>query len=290
MAFNRDTNWNETTWAFKAFVLHHTEINNMYWAFVPAWSYSRYLARHSKSISPEVLFCASGADVHRLDSSMPQFIRHYESLANWVRLSALLSALSYFEIYLRKGVTLSLLSDPAVRLGKSKAIEGVSWLKQGIRDDFEPLVTQCVKGDWKARVEGFKRLFSSAPPLMEANIERLNRLRVLRNKIGHSYGRNLKIDLLETVIPSMESLKEDLLKESLQLIFDVAKDTDKYLLINHIGGFEEILYFHGWRETLKGTNRLDEDRQLRKALNRIRLGQGVTREYCTDLVSFYHNC
>jgi hypothetical protein len=288
--FARDSNYLGTTWAFNTFIQHHTEINNMYWSFVPAWSYAHYMARKNKTSTPEVLFCASGPDVHRLDNSIPQFLRNFESLANWVRLSALLSALSYFEIYLRKAVTLSLLSDPAVRLGKSKAIEGVTWLKKGIKDDSEPLVVSCIKGDWYARINGFRRLFASVPPLMEAKKHELDKLRVLRNKVGHSYGRNLSIDVLETAVPSMERLSEERLKDCLELVFAVAKDTDSFLLGNHIGSFEELLYFHGWRQTLKGTCRLDEGKHLQKALNQLYFGRGLNRSYCDDLVSFYHRC
>ena len=262
----------------------------MYWSFVPGWSFTHYIARKNKNTSPEVLFHASGPDIHRLDHSVPQFLRNYELMANWVRLSALLSALSYLETYIRKVVTLSLMSDPAIRFGKSRAIEGISWIKSEIKDDLDPLVTPCLKGDWNGRVKSYKRLFSTAPPSLEAEKGKLDKMRVLRNKVGHSYGRSLKTELLETAIAPMSRLSEEDLKDCLELIFDIVKDIDEQLLKNHIGCFEEALFFHKWRQTLKGTQRLDEGKHLRKVLARELDGRTPGGAYCRDLAAFYHAC
>jgi len=290
MNFSREKNYIGTTWAFSAFVKHHTEINNMYWSFVPAWSFTHYIARNSKNTTPESLFHASGPDVHRLDHSIPRFIHNYELLANWVRLSALVSTLSYFETYMKKVVTLSLMSDPGIRFSKSRAIEGVSWIKSGIKDDLDPLVIPCLKGDWSSRIKAYKRLFSSVPPSLEAEKDNLNALRILRNKVGHSYGRSLNTELLETAISPMSRLSEENLKDCLELVFNIVRDVDTQLLTSHIGCFEEALFFHNWRNELKGTQRLDEGKYLRKALARELDGRTSGASYCRELAAFYHAC
>lgn len=290
MNFSRHTNYLGMTWAFSAFVKHHTEINNMYWSFVPTWSFTHYLARKNKDTTPELLFHASGPDVHRLDHSIPRFIHNYELLANWVRLSTLVSTLSYFETYVKKVVTLSLMSDPAVRFGKSRAIEGISWIKSEMKDDLAPLVTPCLKGDWSSRIKAYKRIFSSAPQSLVKDKCKLDELRVLRNKVGHSYGRSLKTELLETTIAPMSRLSEESLKDCLELVFKIAEDIDAQLLTGHIGCFEEALYFHNWRNQLKGTQRLDEGKHLRKALAIELGGRSPDTNYCQDLAAFYHAC
>lgn len=290
MNFSRNKGFLGTTWAFSALVKHHTEINNMYWAFVPAWSFTHHMARNNLNGTPQALFAAAGPDVHRLDHSMPQFIRNSKLLANWVRLSALLSALSYFEIYMKKVITLSLMSDPAVRLGKSGAIEGLTWIKSGLQDDLDNFVTPCLKGEWGSRISAYKRLFVVAPASLEAEIDKLDAMRNLRNKVGHSYGRNLKIEILETAIAPMESFSEERLKEFLELIFNLAREIDDHLLSSHIGCFEEALFFHEFRAKLKGIQRLDEGKFLRKALARELDGRCPGSIYCKELVSFYHSC
>lgn len=290
MTLSRDKNYLGTTWAFDAFVKHHTEINNMYWSFVPAWSFTHYMGRKNKTSSPQTLFHASGPDIHRLDHSIPQFLRNYELMANWVRLSALLSTLSYFETYIKKVVTLSLMSDPAIRFGKSRAIEGISWIKSEMKDDLDPLVTPCLKGDWSSRIKAYKRLFSTTPLSLEEQKEQLDKLRIMRNKVGHSYGRSLETDLLETTIAPMSQLSEEDLKDCLELVFDIAKDIDDQLLTSHIGCFEEALFFHTWHHTLKGTQRLDEGKHLRKALARKLGDRTPGGTYCRDLAAFYHAC
>ena len=290
MKFSRNNSCMGITWAFNALVKHHTEINNMYWSFVPAWSFTNYMARKNSDATPEALFHASGPDVHRLDHSIPNFIRNSELLANWVRLSVLLSALSYFEIYMKKVVTLSLMSDPAVRLGRSGVIEGVSWIKSGLQDDLDSLVTPCLKGECNSRILAYKRLFKVAPASLEAEKDKLDAMRVLRNKVGHSYGRNLKVEILETTIAPMSSLSEAGLKECLELVFNVARDIDAHLLSNHIGCFEEALFFHRLRGQLRGIQCLDEAKYLRKAMARELDGRTPGSSYCRGLVSFYHSC
>lgn len=290
MEFSRNSNYLGTTWAFSAFVTHHTEINNMYWSFVPAWSFTHYIARKNKAATPELLFHASGPDVHRLDHSIPRFIENYESLANWVRLSALVSILSYFETYLKKAVTLSLMSDPAVRFGKPRAIDGISWIKKGMRDDLDHLVTPCLKGVWGSRIKAYKALFASVPAYLVAHADDIDALRILRNKVGHSYGRSLKTELLETRVTPMARLSEDGLKDCLELVFRIAKDIDAHLLGGHIGCFEEALYFHNWRGQLKGIEKLDEGKYLRKALAIELGGRSPSTSYCQELAAFYHAC
>lgn len=290
MTFSRNQSFLGTTWAFRAFVKHHTEINDMYWSFVPTWSYANYIAKRNKTSTPAALFHASGPDVHRLDPTIPKFLNNYQLLANWVRLSALVSTLSYFETYLKKVVTLSLLSDPAVRFGKSRALEGVSWIKSGMKDDLEPLVTPCLKGDWCNRIDAYKRLFSCSPQSLDAKRTLLDDFRRIRNQVGHSYGRSLKTDLLETTVAPMVRLSEDRLKECFDVVHTVAKDIDSQLLSNHIGCFEEILFFHNWRDQLKGTERLDEGKHLRRALAQRLGGQHPGNTYCNELVAFYHSC
>lgn len=290
MKFSRDSNYLGTTWAFRSFVKHHTEINNMYWSFVPSWSFTHYIARKNKGTTPELLFHASGPDVHRLDHSIPRFIRNHELLANWVRLSALVSILSYFETYMKRVTTLSLMSDPAVRFGKSRAIDGISWIKHEMKDDLDHLVTSCLKGVWSSRIKAFKGLFSSAPASMVTHTDKLDTLRTLRNKVGHSYGRSLKIELLATSSAPMARLSEQGLKDCLELVYMVAKDVDAQLLAGHIGCFEEALYFHNWRHQLKGAQKLDEGMHLRKALTIALDGRSPGTSYCQDLVAFYHSC
>jgi hypothetical protein len=50
------------------------------------------------------------------------------------------------------------------------------------------------------------------------------------------------------------------------------------------------MYFHEWRDQLKGTQKLDEHKHFAKELRTKFNGQGPTRPYCKGLVEFYHAC
>lgn len=86
----------------------------------------------------------------------------------------------------------------------------------------------------------------------------------------------------------MKRIDEEKLKSSMALIFNVATSLDAYLLNNHIGSFEELMYFHKLKDSLKGTQRLDEYKHLAKNLRIKFNGQGPDRNYCRDLVKYYH--
>src|SRR5215203_5527105 len=141
MRFARYQTWRGSTWAYSRFQKHHTEINSLYWSYVPVASYVIYLARHAPlNISPEGLFHATGPDAYRISSNINLWRSNFREFQNWVRLSSVMSISSYFETYLQTSITLALLSDPLVRFGSSMMIDGVVWLKRGVRSETEELV------------------------------------------------------------------------------------------------------------------------------------------------------
>lgn len=263
----------------------------MYWSFVPTWSHAHYLARHAGVAKPGDVFHASGPDTRRLAASMPDFISHFKGLANWVRLSILLSALSYFEVYVRRIVRLSLWSDPAVQFGKSKAIDGVSWIKRELKNDLDTLIVSCVKGTWQSRIASLEKIFSSAPRITEEKLALLDELRILRNKVGHMYGRNETDDphIFKNNTP-MIKLSEEELKNQLQLIFDVAIDTDRFFLERHIGSFELLLYFHKWRAARTKYNAHTEAREFKREVNRQKTSRNLSLKYFEEMVLHYESC
>ena len=134
-AFDRYQMWLGSTWAYQRFRGHQTEVNDLYWSFVPAAGFADYLARHSaRDTGTATLFHATGPDVRRLAPMAEEWRRHFREFQNWVRLAALLSAASYLEVYIRGAVTVALQSDPLVRFGRPRMMDGTTWLKQGMRE------------------------------------------------------------------------------------------------------------------------------------------------------------
>ena len=83
-SFNRFGMWRGETMALSRFLNQHTEINELYWSFVPVAGYGDYLARHAVSpIATSALFHASGPDVRRLEPSTETWRKQFKEFQNW---------------------------------------------------------------------------------------------------------------------------------------------------------------------------------------------------------------
>ena len=291
MAFQRWHSWYRTSRAFTRFKDHHTEINRHYWSLVPVGSYGKYLQRHSAGgTTTAALFHASGPHAHRLEPLADEWSKDFKEFENWTRLSALLSALSYLEAYISTIITLALRSDPLLRFGQSRAIDGAAWIKRSVTDDVSELVAGCVKGEWSKRLASYRKLFGSVPAQLTALQGILDRMRNIRNSVAHSFGRDHTLfeDPLRIADDSAERLPEPTLLAWLGSIEQAAIEIDEHLLPAHLGDFELLWHFHRWR----GLPRSEKEPQYAETtafarfLNRT-FGSAPDREYCRHLGRYY---
>lgn len=291
--FDRSKLWLGSTWSYRHFRQHHTEINRLYWSFAPAAGYTDYIARHAKARSETAaLFHASGPDAQRIPSSIEEWLGSFKDFNNWVRLASALSAASYLELYFRSVVAAALLADPLCRFGKPLLMDGVAWLKHGLRDDIRPLVRNCVVGEWPRRAAEYKKLFKVVPAEIVDNLTDLEQLRKIRNVVGHAFGRPLK-RLDDPITPGSESsarLSERQFKSWLGVIERIAKSVDRHLGRVHIGEFETLWYFHRWRMLPRSNTerKYTEPRAFARELNRL-FGRGPGHKYCCQLIEYYNS-
>ncbi|HEY2541078.1 MAG TPA: hypothetical protein VGI28_16525 [Stellaceae bacterium] len=251
-AFDRYGMWLGSTWAYRRFKLHHTEINDLYWSFAPVAGYADYLARHATpAATPTTLFFATGPDARRLAPSVGKWQQDLKEFQNWVRLASLLSVVSYFEIYMRDAITIALRSDPLARFGRPKMMDGVTWLKEGLRDHVEPLIRDCLMREWPKRIRAYRTLFGSVPSEITGNVPALENIRSVRNSVGHTFGRNpvsTRGDILRVGVTASQRLAEARFKRWLGLIDELAGAIDRHLGPKHIGEFETLLLYHHWKD------------------------------------------
>jgi hypothetical protein len=290
--FARKDMWLGSTWALKRFRAHQTEINNHYWALAPVAGYADFTARKApKPTSTAKLFHASGPDVHRLAYSAEEWRSQFKEFQNWVRLAALLSASSYLEVYFRTMISLALQSDPLARFGRSALMDGVTWLKQGLRDEIEPLVRPCLVGDWASRMVAYENVFGKKPALIISNMAELEKIRKLRNSVGHSFGRNkrqLGEDLGAVFVGRSERLAEGRFKKWLGLINQVADAIDGHLGTDHIGEYESLHFYHQWRLQPRVGHEagFTEARAFSHAIGRL-MRRPCGQEFSKGLIAYY---
>ncbi|HXW28923.1 MAG TPA: hypothetical protein VEK55_06120 [Xanthobacteraceae bacterium] len=154
----------DRTFALRAFNSYETEINEHFWSFKVISEYSAFLARAEKRRNPSqataTVFKAAGPDARRIPRFVSEWLDARDELENWLRLSAIVSAASYFELYLGQVIRSVLMSDPLCRYGASKLLDGSVLLKADKELPYASEIEEITKGE---RLAWFERIFRDRP-------------------------------------------------------------------------------------------------------------------------------
>jgi hypothetical protein len=290
--FSRYAPYAHRSFALRAFNGHETEINQHYWSFKVVSEFSGRLARQQKLSNPNEptasLFHASGPNALRIPATVSDWLEAREKLENWLRLSAIVSASSYLETYLRQVIRSALMSDPLCRFGNGHVLDGTILLKSGKELPFSDEIESITKRDWPSRNHAFKTIFGSSLPILTANLARLERIRKIRNDFAHGFGRSLDVPVPSNVSPgSPTGISIDALVKDFSAISKVAAGIDKFLLQNFIGNFEFIHFYHEWKNQprIAGEKSYTAQRALQRAFARAKIN--VSASFCSDLIKYY---
>jgi len=193
----------------------------------------------------------------------------HNEFSTWVYLNALVSLTSNFEIYLSSIIKLSLDSDPGTIIGASKSVDGIFLKKyKKHKIDHSEYVTGCVKGTWLSRINNLEKIFNTTFPIIRNNLRHLERLRNTRNNVAHAFGHSIKdTENYEIVnkyaLPRMTV--ERLIKYQI-LIFKIVETIDEYLLKNHIGQYQLILYYYLWKKEKKKKRKKEKKKKRKPTL------------------------
>jgi hypothetical protein len=279
--------------SLRAFNRYETEINEHFWSFKVISEYSRFIAESEKNSDPSKatadVFKASGPDARRIPPTVSEWLNAREELENWLRLSALVSATSYLELYLRQVVRSALMSDPLCRYGASKTLDGVTLLKAGKELPYTFEVEEITKGEWNSRLAAIHRIFGGGPAAIAPDVSALEKIRKIRNDFAHGFGRTLTVPSPSdsTVIPA-QRLSHQTFVKYIGVLSKAAGSIDKFLLKNFIGNFELVHYYHGWKSTRRDARDKGYDpvRALQRSFNRD-MACAVSGEFCTELIAYY---
>ena len=105
------------TLAFNLFKQHITELNKVYWAFVPASNTIKKLAKNAlvtDDADPRSFFLIPDKDDRRLALTFAEWQTDFRSFTNYTRLNMIMLISSCFETYLRTIISHSFESKPGV--------------------------------------------------------------------------------------------------------------------------------------------------------------------------------
>ncbi len=236
------------TWAYTIFKKHHTQLNDMWWSYHCASRRASSIAHSVGLDSPAIKAFPAATNMGREQVSLSDWYVHFREFDNWVRLSNAMALCAYFEVYLATVTNLALRSDPAILLNSPKAVDGVSLLKGNMLPDYKDKITSITKGDWSARIHAYKTCFAEVPKELENEISELDQLRILRNGVGHAFGRELddyESPLVFMPVP-LQRLSETRLKKWLGIVEKAVNSIEMHLREKHIGAFEVFETYHAW--------------------------------------------
>lgn len=187
--------------------------------------------------------------VHSSVVTVQQWQDGFKQFLNWTNLNQLLAQTACFETYIASILKLVFDSDPGLIVGASRHIDGVRQLKLGnIIDNkiIEMHLTNCTKGTWQSRISAISSLFGYSFPSLTSYCGDLEKLREIRNSVGHAFGRSISLSQnynSPTMIP-MTRISEKTVMKYFKIITEIVREMDLYLMQNHVGNFQELHFLH----------------------------------------------
>ena len=295
--FNRWLSREPTSWSFRVFQKYSGELSHMYIAHITSQAYVYHnLGKVAKWEDPAVKHFNFSDKVHENTfQNLKQWSQAFNDFDNWINLNALMAISSNFETYLSKIIQLALESDTGTLFGVTKRIDGVEILKHShFPFDFEDKIISCTKGEWGSRLNSIIKLFGTAPSILTDNISNLEKLRKLRNNVGHAFGREIEETRRHDSIEGSKiaKVKREKTIFYMKLIFGIAREIDKQLLVNHIGEYQTVFFYHNIRSSLSqgDTNKVrqlgNHGTILKKQLGRYGAAK-AGKQFCRELIEYY---
>jgi hypothetical protein len=291
--FNRWTSIRDNSWPYQVFKKHTQESNKMMWANEPATKLVYKQLKNNKATWKDKAFehfnfpVKDGSEIFK---DLKDWSESYNQFQNWTNLNGLMAVTSNFETYLTSVLSLALESDPGLIYKSSKSVDGMTLIKSGAHKfPFEnEIIVAITKGDWNSRSSALNKYFDFVPASISSNIGRLEKIRALRNKVGHAFGRdieNSRINEVKETLPIEKLTTPDFIKIR-KLIWQCVNELDRYLLDNHIGEFQIVKYFHSIEPELKGTQ-ANKAMVFKKKIGTY--GDLSGKKYCRGLVDYYYS-
>jgi hypothetical protein len=285
----------KSTWVFQVFQKYNEELEKNLWSYRPvSKKIYQVLKKDGANWEDPVTNHFNFSDKREKEfKNLKDWSNSFNNFDNWVNLNVIMSISANLETYIASAISLALKSNPGLLFGASKMVDGVSILKNGIEQklEFEPQIVLCTKGDWSSRIAAFEKIFGHVPEILSRNISSLEQIRKLRNKIGHSFGRDIteaREHVFKRIIPT-ENLTRERTYKYQSLLWSTAKTIDVYLLENHIGTYQSLSFYHlQYQKMRKDVHPSVRAVDFKKIVGRTGV-QPASKKFYKDLVEFYEH-
>lgn len=286
------------SFAHRLFRQHFTELNGMYWSFVPAANKTEQQVKKeekSKGTQPIDFFVVHDEDDRRIADSFDTWGKNYRLFQCFTRQNMILALNSCFEVYLRSITMLAIESKPGVIFSSKDSIDGAkllkhseSYVKYSKDNPFYKHVQSICTGTWDSRVKAYSKLFGTPPDKLEQGKSELDSMRKLRNKIAHQFGRYDSKDVIPILIntqPICQISHKSLLKY-FALVDEIELSIDAQLTKDFIGSYKVLKYCYKNKKIVDNPLIREAADLLKKGLGDLGV-ESVSKTYYMDLLKYY---
>lgn len=226
-----------------------------------------------------------------------QWYNNFKLYQNWHRLNELMALCSYFETYIASITNLALESNPGLILGVPRMMDGFQVLIKDIETNKELKTTYvegCTKGDWTQRFNALSKLLVIDDPvlvgLFKDNLSELDQIRIMRNNVGHSFGRDIEAshNWYEPETLPITHLSEDRFEKWQRLIKKIVSSLDRFVMRMHVGCYQELYFYHKNICMFAPLSRSNKISCLKEQLFRER-NFIYSKDFYLKLIEYYEN-
>lgn len=293
LKYGRWTPWEKFSWPYNIFMQYEQELKRMIISFTSASKYTYSHLKGDGAVWEDPAYKHLYTHKNRT-LTIEEWSDTFNGFSNWTRLNCLMGLCAYFETYIAAIVRQCVESDPGILIKSPNSVDGVKLIKQGVSLDAEmmkTLETNCTKGDWQSRINALQKLFPYFPSEFLDNISDLEKIRIMRNKVGHAFGRDIdeSRNYAVTQIQPMEKLTVQRFMKWQYLIRDLACKLDIMAMKQHIGNFQPLLHCHEQQNVLlQLPNKQARMKSLKSSLS-TQTRFTLPEDFCYWVLTYYEN-
>lgn len=279
------------SWSYRVYKAYDEELNILITSFLYSKGYTYSHLRQDGAVWDSLVKDYMGNTATNNVLTIRQWSKSFNIFENWMRLGFLLSISSYFENYLASIIKESIESDPGLIFGCSHAIDGMYLKKNNIalkKDSISQIIMLCTKGDWCSRITHIKNLYGKIPCILASSVSELNKIRKIRNDVGHAFGRDIERsqNYENFVISPMTVLQVNRFNHYQRLITQIVREFDLYMVQKHIGCYEPLLHYHNMYKKIKDFDKGDKMVFLKKSLG-ADVNMLMSKQDCRGIIKYY---
>jgi hypothetical protein len=265
-----------TSWAWRVFKKHNSELLGIYASLDASKNFTyKMLGKNDAKWQdlPSLHFEFTKPWVPEKFQNLKEWSDSFNALDNWINLNALVAISSALETFIATIIPLAIESDVGVLYGTPRRIDGIEIIKHG-KDkpfDFEKIIELCTKGTWQSRLNSYEKVFGKVPKYLVGKISELEKIRILRNNISHSFGRDIEASRKKgelTTLP-IDKLSRKRFMKFQEIVWKSAKAIDAHLFNVHIGEYYALLFYHELYQSL--------DKTVHQSMRAISLKKAIGR-------------